>query len=404
MIKFVGNAEHSSLEVLSVSKPIKTYLNRQIITLLSSLGTPDTAFIYLLDSMIRRLERALHSDHDAKSLLLDNGGGTIAFQMLQAGFHVEKEPHLQGIVRALRNQLLLDLELKARILIPNAVTLIGIMDETHTMPEGTVFFQYTDAEDKTVRLPNGTTVAVYRSPSLHPGTSFLNTGDVRLLKTVDVPSLRHLVNVVVYPAVGNRPHPNEMSGGDLDGDIYSIIFEETLLPNDSHTPMQYDAPRPPITTSNEITESALANFYVDYMKNDNLGRIANTHVVYADLYGAMDPRCLKLAELHSTAVDFCKTGVPAVMGRDFPIDKYPDFMAKDSKPCYKSKKVLGEIYSRVRRVEFEHASDYRLYRNSLDTDVIIPGYEAYCEEAHNLLFDYNTDLWAIMEAYGVILV
>ena len=53
------------------------------------------------------------------------------------------------------------------------------------------------------------------------------------------------------------------------------------------------------------------------MINDNLGMIANAHLVYADLSlaGAKCSECLQLAELHSMAVDFAKSGVPAVMPR-----------------------------------------------------------------------------------------
>ena len=53
------------------------------------------------------------------------------------------------------------------------------------------------------------------------------------------------------------------------------------------------------------------------MVNDNLGMIANAHLAWADKLedGAKSPECIKLAELHSTAVDFCKSGVPAEFPR-----------------------------------------------------------------------------------------
>ena len=46
-----------------------------------------------------------------------------------------------------------------------------------------------------------------------------------------------------------------------------------------------------------------------------LGLIATRHLIYADQLdgGASDPICTKLAELHSTAVDYSKTGVPVNM-------------------------------------------------------------------------------------------
>ena len=48
-------------------------------------------------------------------------------------------------------------------------------------------------------------LVVTRNPCLHPG-------DVRQLEAVDVPGLCHLVDCVVFPRQGSRPHPNEMAG------------------------------------------------------------------------------------------------------------------------------------------------------------------------------------------------
>jgi hypothetical protein len=61
-----------------------------------------------------------------------------------------------------------------------------------------------------------------------------------------------------------------------------------------------------------VTIDDIIDFFVTFMKQDQLGRIANTHKILADQKsdGTLDPVCLTLAELHSTAVDFSKTGKP----------------------------------------------------------------------------------------------
>ena len=57
----------------------------------------------------------------------------------------------------------------------------------------------------------------------------LNPGDLRLLQGVDRPELRHLHNVVVFSSKGERPTCNMMSGGDLDGDVYFVCWDQQLI-------------------------------------------------------------------------------------------------------------------------------------------------------------------------------
>lgn len=59
-------------------------------------------------------------------------------------------------------------------------------------------------------------VIVAKNPCLHPG-------DVRVFTAVDVPELRNCIrDCIVFPIKGSRPHPNELSGSDLDGDQYWV--------------------------------------------------------------------------------------------------------------------------------------------------------------------------------------
>ena len=65
-------------------------------------------------------------------------------------------------------------------------------------------------------------VLVTRNPCTHPG-------DLRVLTAVDRPELRHLVNVIVFSTLGERPNCQMMAGGDLDGDVYFVSWDKDLL-------------------------------------------------------------------------------------------------------------------------------------------------------------------------------
>ena len=69
--------------------------------------------------------------------------------------------------------------------------------------------------------------------------------------------------------------------------------------------------KPKTTSTDLVTAEEVANFFVDYIQNDNLGRIANAHLALSDFLplGAKSTECIELANLHSTAVDFAKTGI-----------------------------------------------------------------------------------------------
>ena len=101
-----------------------------------------------------------------------------------------------------------------------------------------------------------------------------------------------------------------LSGGDLDGDTYAVIYDADLCPKSPTDPAEY-LPARPININRPVERRDMTRFMIQFMENDQLGRIAMLHRTLADksLMGTFDPDCIKLAEMHSTAVDFSKTGV-----------------------------------------------------------------------------------------------
>lgn len=138
-------------------------------------------------------------------------------KMLMAGYHPETEPYVRSILSAFRAFQLLNLRTKSRIFVPQGACLIGCVDETATLSYGEVFLQLTPAAGSRRFLHDGLSVfplyyhgqkgittrvitgdvVVAKNPCVHPG-------DVRILRAVDVPAFRHMVNCLVFPQNGHR--------------------------------------------------------------------------------------------------------------------------------------------------------------------------------------------------------
>lgn len=188
---------------------------------------------------------------------------------------------------------------------------IGIMDETGYLQEGQI---YCSVQNEKTGLVLTGQVVITRCPALHPG-------DVQYVDAVDVPldsPLRAVHNCVVFSSKGDRDLPSQLSGGDLDGDLYNIIYDDTLMPTKITDPADYPTV-PAIDIGREVTRFDMTNFFVQFMENDQLGRLSTLHQTLADQKdgGVFDPACVRLAEMCSTAVDFSKTGIPV----GFPLDR-----------------------------------------------------------------------------------
>lgn len=126
--------------------------------------------------------------------------------------------------------------------------------------------------------------------------------------------LRTHRNCIVFSRRGKRGLPSQLSGGDLDGDLYNIIWDPDAMPIRTFEPADY--PRvAPVSIGREVETDDIVDFFVDFMRTDHLGIIATRHMILADQReeGTSHPDCKKLAELHSMAVDFSKTGISVKM-------------------------------------------------------------------------------------------
>ena len=186
----------------------------------------------------------------------------------------------------------------------------------------------------------------------------------------------------------------------------------------------------------------MTSFFLHFMENDNLGMIATLHQILADQspFGTFDPQCVRLAALHSTAVDYSKTGIAVghVTDRQKPtidndsvqvsiteLPKYPkcrpDFQAPGPQVLiedkavlleqqdvetppdgddefdevaaygpqrhryYASEKVLGKLYRNIDEHQFFAKIKAQSGSRSSENRSVIPGVWKYVEEKTRLI-------------------
>lgn len=413
-------SENEKLDVLGWSKYQPCFLNRQLITLLSTLDVKDHVFEMKQEEAVKQLDSILTDPlmaQEALELMLPGENTNILKEMLLCGYKPDTEPFLSMMLRTFRAAKMLELRTKTRIFIPRARQMMGCLDETRTLEYGQVFVQFSAGPahrhfgDSSSFLPNNNglehrrfiakgKVLVAKNPCLHPG-------DLRVLMAVDVPALHHMFDCVVFPQKGKRPHPNECSGSDLDGDVYFVCWDKDLIPRRQIEPMDYTA-APSTVLDHDVTIEEVEEYFTNYILNDSLGIIANAHTVFADSENlkALSKPCLELAELFSIAVDFPKTGVPAEIPSHLRVKVYPDFMEKSDKPSYDSKSVIGKLFRLVKGIA-PHASDTKsiftieMAIKSYDPDMEVEGFEDYLDDAFDYKNEYDFKLGNLMDYYGI---
>lgn len=207
-------SKSTMLNITNWSKSQPCYMNREIISLLSTLGIRDEVFESMQQDDMHESDGMLINKEAALSVLGKIGGADTktAAEMLLQGYEPSSEPYLLMILKAHRANRLTDIRTRCKIHVQKGRVLIGCLDETCNLNYGQVYIRITKnrKEQKYSQQPffcndDGKTavivgkVAITKNPCLHPG-------DVRVLEAVYDPGLdaRGLVDCVVFPQRGER--------------------------------------------------------------------------------------------------------------------------------------------------------------------------------------------------------
>jgi hypothetical protein len=419
--KFESN--FTEFEVCDYSKYREGHLNKQIINLLLTLGIEDDDIEYLLKSHLN----ILTSTDKFVDFMKNRYVKQYLIRMIEKGINPDNDIFCFRLMKSNYELMCTELKSKNRILVKHSCVLKGIIDEYDLLEENQVYACISESNNH--KDPNNFVLTgnliVTRCPCHFSGdvrkVNFVNfrlAGDgngndkkqnyskhrldnevtedkekYTIIRPAEdmkkVMFLKELVNVIVFPSKGVRNLPNEMSGGDLDGDDFFVFWDKNLVKIEQATPFDFvkkdlhyiderietascikKAPyeKIEIETVSNITENSnfpnlnivanevstpnikeLINFFINYEGASSLGQISNLHLVIVDqdlIKGAENEDAIEIAKLASRAVDAPKSGemisVPIEFRKKY--NTFPHYMGKAEEKSYKSTHLLGRLY------------------------------------------------------------
>ena len=173
----------------------------------------------------------------------------------------------------------------------------GVCDPVGQLKYGQCYFCYT--EQGQCKTLHGR-VVVAKNPC------YL-LGDDQVLTAVHIDGLDNLIDCIVFPTQGERPHPSEIAGSDLDGDQYFVCWDKDLIVLCVAKPYDYPSEVTPDTSDN-VTQDALIDNFSN--QRNNTGKIDRytTSIGQTGRELLSCSQCASLGKLFSRSVDATKTG------------------------------------------------------------------------------------------------
>ncbi|KAJ6604339.1 RNA-directed RNA polymerase 2 [Mycena vulgaris] len=383
MIKFADPHSHTIEIAKAFNKPGPYYLNRSLIMLLGHESRPWAAPFVYQDNAVREAKAATDSLATFARMLETHGLGTsyrlpsVLLSLTQLGIDTFSgntfykkmlDYSVYHVLRLLKNKA--SALVPARIPIPHGLTVVGVADVHKFLKEGEIFVCTREPDSNRLKYVEGD-VVISRSPNIHPG-------DVQIVRAIGPPppgscfDHEPLPNTVVFSVLGERPLPSYLGGGDLDGDTYNIIPLNkcpNFRPKITHPPGhlfvcylyftiyhllgEYE-PALKKLVDHPSTMVDVAEFVIEYINSDVLGVVATNWLLIADQsnLGILDPDCMKLAALHSDAVDYPKSGRPVALDTiPKPKPLKPDWNAPevnvDMADYYPSERAIGKLFRAI---------------------------------------------------------
>ena len=363
-------------ELCDYSRYIQAYLNRQVILLMKANGIKDEIFLKKLEEYKNRL----NNERFVLSLVHYTEWSSLFLYMNRCGINKINDRLMRSLLESNLQILYNDVKNKARIYIKDSAYVIGIMDEYGILEYGQAFLRI---KRRNLDLILNKKCTIAKCPCLHPGD--LRVLDFKCYIKGDESTEKYKIfekyeNVLIFPSKGKRPHPNECSGSDLDGDNYFVFYDPDLIldENKLSEPMNYSFNLEPIRKDNIQIEDVI-EYFAEYTNLNNLGLIGDAHLALSDRdpLGAKGEIPIKIAKKFSRAVDAPKTGDEVILSDDEEPKKFPHYMCKSERKTYRSETILGKLYDEINIIIGDISKKEKYNEKYYDDDLALDGWKKF---------------------------
>lgn len=212
----------------TISKLLEDNLRQELSDQRQALDSPIQFQKWISANSAHRFDRVSHG-HVPFQGGLPREDEEIMACMLNAGFDPWRNLFLNKMAYNAQFQMCEKLSKKLNIKIGRSASLFMVADFQAELEADEVHIAFSDrfradAGDWEGTMVHGVDVLVARSPAHFPS-------DIQRVKAVFKPELAHLQNVIVFSAKGKIPLAEKLSGGDYDGDIAFVCWDDRVVSN-----------------------------------------------------------------------------------------------------------------------------------------------------------------------------
>ncbi|KAJ4359880.1 uncharacterized protein N0V89_000436 [Didymosphaeria variabile] len=162
--------------------------------------------------------------------------------LFESGFVPEQEPYLADCLYRFIKRRQLWMESKLRVPLYQSTFVVGVADPFGILEPGELHMEFStpftdELTGSRLRSLDNMDILVSRQPACR-------RSDIQKVRAVKRPELSHLIDVVVFPTKGQYPLAGKLQGGDYDGDIFWLCWDQAMVKPFKNAPAPVESPDP----------------------------------------------------------------------------------------------------------------------------------------------------------------